>query len=385
MPVGGAVDVAEGAPPPAPNGVTRIARIGGVLQQSSDGSVYQPLSAGMSPSTPSGPRPTAAGGVVDIPEGAVGTARNGVTRIARFGGVLMQSVDGSPWVALTASVAPSSPAAEGYGPGIAGLDLSEGQFAVSAPGVTRLARTGGVLATSTDGGPWTSIAPSSPVPPGNPGLWYDAQDINAGGAQPGDGAAISAWKNKGTLGAAWDLAQATGAAQPLFQAIATPGQIANRSSVKSTGTQWMATAVLSAQPVAAVCATVWRSDSVAASVFAYDGNTGGREGVNVFTGGIIQLSGAGTYNTTQTLSVSTWNALVVNYNTGATSFLRLNGIQGASGNCTPGGITGVTLFSFAGGGGIATGQIAEQLWYWDGTPVADIEAYLSARYGATPQ
>ena len=55
------------------------------------------------------------------------------------------------------------------------------------------------VCTFTPGAPWESIvAPPTAAPSMPTGLaaWYDANDINAGGAQPANGALISLWLDK---------------------------------------------------------------------------------------------------------------------------------------------------------------------------------------------
>jgi len=382
VPIGGAIDIAEGAPPPAPQGVTRIARIGGVLMQSTDGANYSPLSTAMIPSTPSG-RLGGPGGVLDLSEGAVAVPRLGVTRIARIGGVLMQSVDGAIWAPLTALTSPTSPSTQGYGPGLAGIDLSEGQFSVSAPGVTRLARIGGVLATSTDGGAWTPLAS---LPPGAPFMWFDAQNVDGlGNSTMVDGQQVGTWVNLGSAGAGANAIQATAGLRPLFRKIATPGLIGNKSAVQSDGTQFMATAVLGAVVQPIVVAVVFRATSIASLCAIIDSNSG-RDMISFTagTGALNMYAGAGPVATGLTLANATWETLVATFN-GASSFLRMNGTQGSTINAGTSSNTGAELFSALAGTSIVPGFIEEALFYSDGTSPAAIEAYIAAKIGATPQ
>ncbi len=123
---------------------------------------------------------------------------------------------------------------------------------------------------------WPSGA-TLPVPPGAPVVWYDPQDIDlsANGTLV-DGQSLSIWKNKGTLGSAWDLLQATGATQPTFKKIAAAGKMNSLSSVLSTTSQWMQTALQSARPTAnIIIAMGLRMTNLAGLYAPFDGHTGG--------------------------------------------------------------------------------------------------------------
>src|SRR4029079_6438696 len=99
-----------------------------------------------------------------------------------------------------------------------------------------------------------------------------------------------------------------------------------------------------------IIGVVFKATNLASSLFVCDGGTGGREGLDwVVTTGQLQMTGAGVANSGVFITAGSYNLVVMSFN-GASSSLRLNGVAGSVGNPTPGGMTGVTLGSFIGGG-----------------------------------
>lgn len=225
----------------------------------------------------------------------------------------------------------------------------------------------------------------APVPAGSPLVWYDVLDMN-GSSNLGlvDGASIAAYKNKGTLGSAWDCT--TGSATlPKFKKIGTPGAVNNLPMLSFDGTQWIATAVNAAQATTFTIAALFLATDLAAARFVIDGGTGGRAGWDVEqTTGLITLTGSGVFTTNKSIAAQTYNLVVANY-APATSSLRLNGSTSNSGNPIPAGLTGVTLGGFIGGGALWKGLMGDVLVYADGTSNAAIESYYVGKFGATPQ
>src|SRR6266446_5458351 len=94
-------------------------------------------------------------------------------------------------------------------------------------------------AQPADGG--SARYPSDLIPPGAAVLWYDAQDINLlGNVGINDADPIGTWKNKGSLGSAADLLQASAPNRPLFRKIAAVGKINNLSALEGDGARFMA-------------------------------------------------------------------------------------------------------------------------------------------------
>jgi lysophospholipase L1-like esterase len=82
-----------------------------------------------------------------------------------------------------------------------------------------------------------SRVPSIPTsPPGNPIMWFDAQDVDgAGNTSMVDGAAVATWVNKGTIGSAGNAVQPTPSKRPIFSASIDPPQISNKAGVMFDG------------------------------------------------------------------------------------------------------------------------------------------------------
>jgi hypothetical protein len=387
MPVGVAIDIAEGPAPAAPNGVTRIARVGGVLVQSTDGANYVPLSTPMTPTAPgsSGGR---AGTAIDIAEGAVGPSRNGVTRIARTGGALVQSTDGANYAPLSSAMSPTAPGSSGFGPVGGAIDIAEGPAGPSVLGVTRIARIGGVLMVSIDGAPYAPLA--GVVPPGTPSLWFDGQNIDGlNNSSLVDGQQLGTWLNLGSLGAGGNLVQATGATKPLFRLVAAAGKINNKSGVENTGTMQMSTLALTSQPQPNMVAFLYRQTALANGQL-WDASTGGGRQFNqmlIAGPGTIQMfAGAGPVPTTAAIATGTWETVVNAFN-GVSSYVRLNGVQTANVNPGTNALDSLRIFTDVSAVAPITGIIVELLEYSGGSQptAAQIEAYFTSKYGATPQ
>ena len=217
-------------------------------------------------------------------------------------------------------------------------------------------------------------------------MWFDAQNVDGlNNSTMIDGQQVGTWVNLGSAGAGGNAVQATAGLRPLFRLVATAGKINNKSAVQGDGTQFLQSAGITAVNQPLVVAAVWRSTSIASLVGLLDSN-GGRDMISMTagTGALNMYAGTGPVSTGLTLANTTWEVLVATFN-GASSFLRMNGVQGSTISVGALTNTGSNLFSASGGTSIAAGFIEEALYYSDGTTPAQIEAYLTAKIGATPQ
>lgn len=219
-----------------------------------------------------------------------------------------------------------------------------------------------------------------------PSLWYDAQDIDLlGNTTMVDAQAVVTWKNKGTLGAAGDLGQGTGALRPVFRLVATSGKLNDKSAVQSDGTQWMVSPAFTTQVQPTLIAIVFRAtDLVPAFSVLYDGISdhqsiwyaGSTGAISIYAGSIVASS--------QTVVTTTWETCLTRF-AGTGSYNRFNGAQSAALNPGTGTLSACRLFT-DNGSNITKGMIAEFRLYSGATPdPAQVESELIAKLGATPQ
>jgi hypothetical protein len=224
------------------------------------------------------------------------------------------------------------------------------------------------------------------VVPGAPVFFYDVGDVNHGGAAPGDGSNIASFGNDGSFGVGADLTQATAGAKPFYRAVATAGKASNSPAIQSDGARWMQSPVIAAQALPCKVGIVFRVEDLAATYVLFDGPAaGGRCGAYVTaTTGAIHMIGNGDVSTALNAVAATVHTGVFVFN-GASSYLRLDGVQSANINPQPQQLTGFTLGAFFNGSSMWKGYNWLSGVWMDGTSDANIEAYLAARFGATPQ
>lgn len=249
--------------------------------------------------------------------------------------------------------------------------------------------------------PARSLSPSPPqnvpsggnVPPSGPpgfaGLlaWYDAQNINLlGNAGVNDADPVGTWKNVAATGAAYDLIQANAATKPTFRKIAAAGKINNLSALESTdGLRHMRTAAFTLVPQPLTWAWVFRDTGVGTQVLS----TGGGANTNqTLTQGATYQMFAGTTQTPAPVPVAnTWETIIARYDAAASTFTQ-NGVT-VSGFGTVGTLgidkIGVMWNDVETAGAGMIGFLAEMLVWTTAPTVAEITAYLNAKYGVTPQ
>jgi hypothetical protein len=178
----------------------------------------------------------------------------------------------------------------------------------------------------------TALALWRPTQLGHPGADYDAADrtitITSG--------KVSAWPDRSGNGRT--LTQATAGNRPTL----VTNQINGRPAIRFVGANstYLATAAFTStpQPVTFWLVAKWNSTSTA---FPFDGITSGDRlaALNISTTDVAAYAGSFFQ---ATVSYTSWNTYVFIFN-GASSKMRVNGVQVATGDPGANAITGVTL------------------------------------------
>lgn len=233
-----------------------------------------------------------------------------------------------------------------------------------------------------------SATPTIPTTAAGAGPIFDFDAANVDGrhnATLTPGAAISAWVNVGSFGV--DLAQATGANQPTFQMVATRTRLEDSPAVRFDGSDdRMDTSGGGTITGPVTVAVVWRARTVGAGD-AYVLDRLGAFAFRLFRNGSTETWGAEANTVTHAtaLTADSWNASTAVLKSSGTTH-RLNGVEESE---------ATDMSDTAGSGDIRLGMngsaaspgdvdIARVL-VWDGEVSLDeIDAYIAARYGATP-
>lgn len=244
-----------------------------------------------------------------------------------------------------------------------------------------LSSTGNVV--SGNNIPSTSTAAT---PPGTVLLWFDAQNIDGtNNSSLVDGQALALWKNLGSLGAAGNMVQATGANKPVYRAVAVSGKIGNKSAVEAVdGARFMVSNGFTTIAQPAMFATVFRSnDKTSVEIDITTPGSVWQWYIAGGAGGTIHIRCTADVDTGLNPAVNTFHSSVANYN-GASSVVTLNGTSSAAIN--PGSLssgTQITWMDQTGGAGLI-GYHVEKI-VATGTTAAALEAYFATKYGAFPQ
>lgn len=228
---------------------------------------------------------------------------------------------------------------------------------------------------------------TTPVPPGAPVWWFDAGDIDGAlnnSLAPEE--ALATWVDKGSR--LQNATQAAPLSRPTFTRIGEQGRIGSVPAVSFDGVaDTMSTTVGAGLTGPMTIACVHRVNSTGGSGFLYSGaNAGGRIAVShTGTPDYRALRGSTVLHPTQTPLGGNWAASIMRYD-GAGSVWRINGVDGSPGNPGANSPVGLTLGSDNPAGSFLNGFLVEVLAWNDNTiPVATIQTYLEARYGAFPQ
>lgn len=239
--------------------------------------------------------------------------------------------------------------------------------------------------------PVTNYANSPGGPPGLAGLlaWYDAQNINLlGNAGVNDADPIGTWKNAAATGATLDIVQATAGKKPTFRKIAAAGKINNLSAVESTdGLRHLTNAgyAVVAQPL--TWAWVFRSTAAGTQYISSGSNGAGNSNRTLFTGVNPSMFAGTSQSPAGAIAANTWETAIARYDAAASTWTMNGSTNSGFGSVGALGIDSNGLFwdQLEGAGFGFIGFIAECLIWTIAPTVAEINAYLNAKYGVTPQ
>lgn len=219
-----------------------------------------------------------------------------------------------------------------------------------------------------------------------PEIWYSANDVNLlGNVGLNDGDAVATWKNKGGLGPAWDLIQSTGAAKPIWKAIASAGLMNNRPCVRGDGVNsYMLTAVNAIQAQPATWALVIKTPGVGTQV-VFSGTATNRNQLYMSTLVVTQYAGSGAA-TGQSITANKYQTHTAIFS-GATSHASLDGAVSGTTSVGTAGFDQVGVFSGPPHPSSLMAGDMLQLACWLTSPPTDAQnvASVTAHYGATPQ
>lgn len=225
------------------------------------------------------------------------------------------------------------------------------------------------------------------VMPGSPIFGFSAANFDASNnSTMVDAQALSLWKNLGSA-ASGDASQATGSSQAAFRLVAVSGKINNKSAAECVDAgRSIVTAAITSIPQPYTVVSVVRQTKAATQVY-FSGSTGPTEMYASTT--TDHLNCGSDVDTGMTAPANQFNLRVASIN-GASSYLRLNGVQSANVNPGSNALAGtLTLMRDVSSLGII-GFFVE-LWIYAGVPggaapsAAALEAPLTSFYGAFPQ
>lgn len=218
---------------------------------------------------------------------------------------------------------------------------------------------------------------ASPTDVANLFAWYEADSLGVSAGLT-NGAAVATWADQS--GNRYDVTQATGANQPIFNT----NQINGLPALTFNGTtQFLGATIPNTNQPLTVFA-FYKTATISGGGYYFGGGGGnirlGRSSADSFLYAGFSLFGTDSLNTTNWFETTT----VVN---GASSSFRTNGAAAGSGNASTNNL-GTTLdVGWDGGNQFWTGQIAELIVYNAALGITDIqtvEGYLNTKYTNTP-
>lgn len=255
-------------------------------------------------------------------------------------------------------------------------------------GVSILKRFGGMLQVSNDGGvTWSQFISSDISWTRTPDLWFSGNDVNLlSNAGIADLDPIGTWKNKGALGAAWDMVQATAGNKPLFKLISAAGKMNNKPALRFDGIDdYIASAVNGIQAQPATWVIVGKSTGAGTQVW-FSGSSSNRN--QIYTGVlVINLYAGGVAPTGANIVANTYHTMSGLF-TGVSSTGALDG--SVSGAVNPG-VAGFDQVAVGAGPPYPTAPAAIDVlqlaaFIGGSQPThAQLVASVTAQYGATPQ
>lgn len=157
---------------------------------------------------------------------------------------------------------------------------------------------------------------------------------------------MATYKNLGIGGATYDLAQATGANQPIWHQLGSQGRINNLPSVFFDGVaQSMQSAAGAARSIPHKVGMIYRMNNADAAHALFDGvANGARSGAYIAANtGSFHLTGGGDADTGLIPALGMYHSIVCHFATGAASYVVLDGVQSALFNPVAQALTGLTF------------------------------------------
>lgn len=229
----------------------------------------------------------------------------------------------------------------------------------------------------------------TPMPPGSPINWYDAQDVDGFlNLSAADGVGLSAWTDKGSR--AQNLTQITVGSRPTWKRVAARGKLEQSSGVTFNGTSndmisMAAPAVIGDFTVAVVYETTTVAVGTRVMIDAVDAISSPFR-ISMYLASATQnVMSSSTAGHTSFVVAGQYNAGSAYANNGLGATLNdLNGVQVAETlTLTANAAWGLRLGSQRGGGSsFFSGNILEVLVWDSKIPLSSIDAYFVAKYGA---
>lgn len=216
-------------------------------------------------------------------------------------------------------------------------------------------------------------------PPGSPTLWFAADKETS----YADGASVSTMTDFGSL--AKNATQATASAQPTYRTTCAAGKLGNRPCFSFNGNNYLTTVDFAALPQPNLTCIVIAINSGLPGIYhTYDGNQPASDRNTIYTRSTGKWSFyAGLeIESSVTATAGQYEMICATFN-GASSTLRVSGAQ-TTGNPGSWGQRGLYIASYQ-GNYKPNGHIAELIIYDTPPAVADVEAYLTTKYGSFPQ
>lgn len=233
-----------------------------------------------------------------------------------------------------------------------------------------------VTVTATGpGGPGADVITITRNPPGSPSLWFDAsQEAFA------NNDLVTTWADRGSL--AKNATNAGGSFRPTFKSPCESGKLNNKPCMSFGNNLTFATGAFTSMSQPDWICVVYNPRTVTNET-VFDGDDGTtRHGLDVNSGNFRFVDGS--VFSGPAASANTYYTVCTVYN-GASSSLRVNG-SATNGSGGSHAFDGLNIGKNSGGGGfMLDGYIAEILVYDTDPTIANVEAYLSSKYGSFPQ
>jgi len=198
---------------------------------------------------------------------------------------------------------------------------------------------------------------------------------------PADGGAVASWRNAGTVGTGYPLAQTDSGKRPAYRAAVAA--LNNRPAIQGDGIDDFLITVAFPVAVSQINTVVYIGNfGTTGAAALFDGLTGGRHNLFNSSGNVAMNAGASAVGSATTTDMALY---VATYN-GASSTTVRNGTQVIAGNAGTNSLAGLTVGAFFNGSTIHTGHYAFVGVYNGALPAGDLaklNAWASSHYGLT--